>query len=265
MNINSFDENRIKRYTDVELFCFDTIDSTNDEARRIIISKRKLGVSAPKGLVISNHQTKGRGRSGKSFYSPEDTGIYMSYFFTPSAGLKNAPNATTKACVCVKKVLSEAFNCPIWVKWVNDLYCEGRKVCGILTEAVTDMVNRGSVIVGIGINLSTRDFPDDIKDIAGCVAKEGASNFSREDIIGKICKYLEDELNDLSDTSYIEEYRKDFLLQDEDITYLEGETQKSAHVLGVDEHAGLMVKNEDGEIITLRNGEVSHIRSSTHS
>lgn len=256
---NNFFIEEIEKNIDkeIKLFSFDTIDSTNSEARRIVTSK-----NAPdRGLVISNHQSAGRGRTGHSFYSPEDTGIYMSYFFKPENDLSHAHRSTTMAAVAVRNVLSRYCEDEVYIKWVNDLYLNGRKICGILTEAVPLSVNHGYVIVGIGINLSTDNFPDDIKEVAGSLTKGASSSLpSRETIISEIISNLSVMTADLQGNSYVSDYRKYSMLANCDITYQEKGVKKSATVIGIDDECRLMVRNADGTCEALDSGEVSLVR-----
>ena len=137
---------------------FNSTDSTNTQARRILSSKH-----SERMLIVANEQTNGRGRLGRSFYSPADTGIYMTYSFYTEKTCNNIARITTAASVAVAKAL----NCDAKIKWVNDLYCNDRKICGILTESFSSAMGKGLyVLVGIGVNLTTESFPDDIKMIA---------------------------------------------------------------------------------------------------
>jgi len=239
---------------ELNIFVFDEIDSTNNEAKRRISSK---GLTS--GLFIADKQTAGRGRSGHSFYSPESTGIYLSYVFTPSEGIQAATHATTKAAVCVCRAIEELYGVEASIKWVNDIYVNDKKVCGILSEAITNGgLNRGSVVVGIGVNICTADFPDDIMSTAGAISRD--KQVSRNLLAATIVNYLYDETEYINDVSYIKNYRQHSMLTGKDITYYEKEELKSATVIDIDDEAGLVVKLPDGTVTILRNGEVFTIR-----
>lgn len=238
----------------LDIYVFDEIDSTNTEAKRRIMND---GLTS--GLFVANKQTAGRGRSGHTFYSPENTGVYFSYVFTPAKGIQVATHATTKAAVCVCRAISDLYGIEPSIKWVNDIYINERKVCGILAEAITNGgIDHGSVVVGIGINISTQDFPDDIMSTAGAISV--GSNVSRNTLVARVISYLHEETENIEDNSYIKYYRQHSMLTGNDITYYEKETQKSATVLDVDDEAGLVVRLTDGTVTTLRNGEVFTIR-----
>lgn len=233
---------------------YDETDSTNTQAM-LKVSEEGL----TNGIFIADSQTKGRGRTGHTFYSPKASGIYMSVVFTPETSFEKALSATTRAAVAVNKALSSLYAAPFLIKWVNDIYLYDKKVCGILTECY---VNREhpipTLVLGIGINYSTLEFPDDISDIASSLPV--GNNISRSDIIREVLKELSLLINDFDDISYVNYIREHSFLKDKEITYIDNEETIHAHVEGIDDTAGLIVKLADGCVKTLRNGEVSHIR-----
>lgn len=237
---------------DLDVIVYDEIDSTNTEAKRLITNS-----NLKKACLIANRQTNGRGRVGHAFFSPKETGIYMSYVFTPDS-LEKAYKSTAKACVCVKRAIDELYGLNCGIKWVNDIYLDSKKMCGILTEAVTTEVNKGSVVVGIGINFLEHELSDDLKPIVGFLPEK--ENVTRNILIAKIISNLETELKDLEDDTYIEEYRAASILINKDISYVEGEEKKFGHVIDIDNEAGLVIKDNSGNTKTLRNGEVFTIR-----
>ena len=144
-------------------------------------------------LVISNKQTNGRGRLGKSFYSPEDTGIYMSFVYKNNK-LSNPINITSIAAVAVTNAITEIMDIDINIKWVNDLYYNNKKICGILTEATTnpDTGELDNIIVGIGLNISTTSFPNELKEIATSINLESSRKY---ELIARIVNNLHYFLN----------------------------------------------------------------------
>jgi len=237
---------------DLDVIVYEEIDSTNTEAKRLITDS-----NLRKACLIANRQTSGRGRVGHAFFSPKETGIYMSYVFTPNS-LEKAYKSTAKACVCVRRAIMELYGLNPGIKWVNDIYLDNKKICGILTEAVTTGVNKGSVVVGIGINFLEHELSDELKPIVGFLPKK--ETVTRNILIAKIISNLEKELNCLDDDSYIEEYKSASILIGEDISYVEGNEKKYGHVIDIDNEAGLVIKESDGNTKTLRNGEVFTIR-----
>lgn len=164
----------------MDITLFDTIDSTNSYALRLIdgASSHEELLALHGKVFAAKEQTAGRGRMNRPFYSPEKTGIYFSMIYVPrancvSSGTFSPAVYTATAGVCVCRVLEEMFGVKCFIKWVNDIYIEDKKVCGILTEGRID-ASKGCVsafVVGIGINLVTSNFPEEIKNRAGRVLK----------------------------------------------------------------------------------------------
>lgn len=143
---------------------FATIDSTNKLAKQLATENPQQPLA-----IIANQQTAGYGRHGRDYYSPKDTGIYMSLLLPMATKNVTSGLLTTGAAVAVAKVFETLYHTELQIKWVNDLIYENRKIAGIMTEGITDF-ETGSlsyVIVGIGINLSTTDFPIAMQAKAG--------------------------------------------------------------------------------------------------
>ena len=151
---------------DIKTHRFLTLDSTNLEAKRLILSGEKLPF-----CVVADSQTNGRGRLSRSFYSPNKTGLYFTIAL-PFSDFE-ITTITAKTAVAVCKALEEIKVTP-GIKWVNDIYLNNRKICGILAEAVNDIETGriSSIIIGIGINVTTVDFPRELSEIAGSIQKD---------------------------------------------------------------------------------------------
>lgn len=237
----------------IGVYVYDTIDSTNDEAKR----QWKENKKAP-CLFISDEQTGGRGRRGRSFYSPKETGIYMSLLLQPSTGLEDAVHITTATAVIVARRLRDFTGAELGIKWVNDIYLSDKKVCGILTEAVMepDMTGPPAVVVGIGINLSTEIFPVELKETAGGLGVK-AGTISRNRLVAQITNDLLAFADNMQDCSYIEDYRKLSIVLGKEIRYNEGDTLIRARALDIDSEGGLMVELENGLVKILKTGEIT--------
>ncbi|MCQ2578792.1 MAG: biotin--[acetyl-CoA-carboxylase] ligase [Treponema sp.] len=164
----------------MDITLFDTIDSTNSYALRLIdgASSHEELLALHGKVFAAKEQTAGRGRMNRPFYSPEKTGIYFSMIYVPGAncisgGTFSPAVYTATAGVCVCRVLENMFGVKCFIKWVNDIYIEDKKVCGILTEGRIDGSSGciSAFVVGIGINLVTSNFPEEIKNRAGRVLK----------------------------------------------------------------------------------------------
>ena len=227
---------------------YKTLDSTNNVAKRIIAEGEDDVL-----LVVGEEQTAGRGRQGKSFYSPGGTGIYMSLVVHPMIELQNAVTATTAAAVAVCRAIESLTDKKPMIKWVNDVYLNGKKICGILTEAVTDFETQtvSSIIIGIGINLTTKYFPRDVQN-ASCLN----ADVKRAELIGAVAN----ELNRIVNSGYgefMEYYRAHSLVVGEDIVFIKNGVSTSARAVGIDDFGGLEVELADGTHYTLRSGEIT--------
>ncbi len=233
--------------SDLEVLYFETIDSTNTKAKELLKNGKENDF-----IVVANEQTNGRGRQGKSFYSPNGTGIYMSVAFHPDMPLQNVVTSTTAASVAVCKAIEKLTDIKPKIKWVNDIYIGENKVCGILTESVTDLhyeIATG-MVVGIGLNIKTTDFPKDILN-AGSLGVD----IDRAKLIATIAdELLNIVLRDYSD--FIDYYREHSMLLGREIFYIENGIKTYATAVSIDEKGGFVVKTDDG-LKTLRSGEIT--------
>lgn len=246
------------QYKDIPLHIFDTLDSTNTKARQLTLE------GAPHGtVVIAAHQTGGKGRLGRSFFSPKD-GIYLSIVIKPDFDISKAVLVTPAAAVAVVDAIESVCNVSASIKWVNDIYVDGKKVCGILSEGVssheTDRID--TFIVGIGINTSTDGLPDDLLEIAGAV--EG--DYSKDALAAKVVSNFLDIICGIGDNDFINSYREKSMVIGKTITVYKGVYRKdpreeiggrSAKALDIDDNGGLMVIYTDGSRETLTSGEIS--------
>ena len=232
----------------VKIFYYPETDSTNTQARRLIDAGERETF-----LVAAERQTAGRGRQGKSFYSPALTGIYMTLVVHPNTLFQNAVTSTTAAAVAVCRAIERLTDVKPQIKWVNDVYCGNNKICGILTEAVSDF-ELGivtSIAVGIGINIKTQDFPESVEN-AGALNV----NVKRSELIGAVADELLDIiLGDYSDFIYY--YRSHSMIICKNINFIENGKVTLATAVAIDETGGLVVKTPDGGEKTLRSGEIS--------
>ncbi len=228
---------------DMEIFYFDEIDSTNNEAKR--------SGSIHNSLYISPKQISGRGRFGRTFESPK--GIYFSLFYKMDL-LEFSDILTIRAVLAVVRGLKEA-NLNPEVKWVNDVFLGGKKVCGILTEATMNMESGtiSDVIIGIGLNIGTEleDFSGEVSKIAGVISKDINKNL----LVGNILKEM-DILLKTPTRDVINEYRDYLFILEKKVTYTTDGEEKEGRVLDIDDEGALIVL-EDGNIRKLNSGEIS--------
>lgn len=170
-----------------ETFYFDTIDSTNTRAKQLAEEGHKSGT-----LVISDQQTLGRGRRGRSWESPKGSGIFMTLMLKPDINPNNASMLTLVSALAIAKAISDVTGANAQIKWPNDIVIGGKKVCGILTEmsAQFDYINH--IVIGIGINVHNEEFPEELKKMASSLYLECGKHFRRADIITRFLAYFEE-------------------------------------------------------------------------
>lgn len=235
---------------ETEIRVFKSIDSTNTEAKRAVSN----GMEA-NAIFAAEEQTAGRGRRGKSFYSPSRSGLYFSCVLHPAVSLSDSALLTSAAAVAVCEAVEKATKKHPQIKWVNDIFIDKRKVCGILTEAVSDFESGTvqAVIIGIGINLTTEQFPEELKSIAASVG----SQIDRCRLTADIYSRLKELCDKLPDKGFMDEYRKRSLVLGNKISFSRNGTEYTADALKIHDDGGLEVLTENGETLILNSGEIS--------
>lgn len=236
---------------------YKTISSTNT------VLKEMAAEGAPEGtILIASEQTAGRGRMNRKFYSPTGTGLYMSILLRPRMNAEEALFITTAAAVAAARVIEEISGEKAGIKWVNDIFINEKKVCGILTEASFDMES-GRIeyaIPGIGINITPPHggFPDEIKDVAtavfdGVVSPPDVKNR----IAAGIIKYFTEYYENLPQHVFFDEYVRRSVVVGRDITVIGRGEPRPAKALAIDTNCNLRVRYDDGTEDILSSGEVS--------
>lgn len=212
-------------------------------------------------ILIAEGQTNGKGRIGRSFYSPEKTGLYLSVLLRPKIRAEQAMFITTAAAVAVAKAIESETGIESGIKWVNDIYCADRKVCGILTEASMDFETGALAyaVLGIGINISEPEggFPDDIKEIVGTLRGKEAVGDLKSRLAAAILNYFFEYYKHIEEKTFIDEYKKRSILIGKWVTFARLEEKYEAQVVDIDNNARLVVRYENGEIEAIGAGEVS--------
>lgn len=231
---------------DTTVRVYKVTDSTN--TRAIKISESVAGTI----LAASEEQTNGKGRQGKSFYSPAGSGVYFSLVIHPRGELSDIVCATSAAAVAVAKSIEEMTDLDPRIKWVNDIYVDGKKVCGILVQSIIRNGVLDGLCIGIGVNISTKDFPEDFRLRAGALGKE----IDRNIFVAKVAKKLIDFSQNIDDKSYLDYYRKKSCVIGKEIRFYENNIEHFAEAIGIDDNAHLIV-NENGKIKELSSGEIT--------
>lgn len=248
---------------------FDKLDSTNNYAKTI------SDLSSP-NIVIANEQTAARGRLGRSFYAPASTGLYMTILFKPDFDLDKAMLVTTVSSLAVCRAFEELIGVGPKIKWVNDIYLNGKKVCGILTEAESNF-ETGSIdriSIGIGINCFEQNFPKEL-ELKASYIENPKKEFDRNHLAVAIAENFFDFINNLDKKKLLREYRSRSMILGEQILIYgsaygalpeNGGCGVKARAIDIDENGGLIVEYMEGrrmrEMDTITSGEVT-IRKDT--
>lgn len=238
------------------IFVYTKTDSTNTRARLYAEEQLCRGQRFP-AAFLAEAQTGGRGRRGRSFAS-EAGGLYLSLLLYPALPTAAAVTLTTYAAVQLAEVLEQTANVPVQIKWVNDLYLHGRKLCGILTEGTVDLERGGLsyAVLGMGINLRASALPAALRDIATSLEAETGRVPDRNRLAAALIARL------LSRTDYgaadiTAAYRARSLLTGREVEVLRADGSYRARVRGIGDDCSLLLTLPDGREESLQTGEVS--------
>ncbi|MBQ9898793.1 MAG: biotin--[Ruminococcus sp.] len=241
------------------LTVLDAVDSTNNAAKKLASAGAAHGTT-----VTAERQTGGKGRLGRTFVSPAGTGVYMSVIVRPDFGLDVASMITSAAAVAAARAVEKLSGADVQIKWVNDLYMNGRKICGILTEASLgmEMSSLDYAVIGIGVNVRSvrSDFDSELQSVATSIEDETGLKLDRSALCAEILNELEVCLGQVADRSFLPEYRRRELLTGHEITASVGGQTMSGLATGVDDNANLIVQLPDGTERHLSSGEASLCR-----
>ncbi len=239
----------------IDLEIRETVGSTNT------VVKELAEQGAPEGTVlIADRQTAGRGRLGRSFHSPSGTGLYMSILLRPGFSAEDALSITTAAAVAVAAAVEKVTGETAKIKWVNDVYLRGRKICGILTEAAADLSSGGLryAVLGIGVNVLEPEggFPEEISDVAGALFAKAPETDVRAALAAEILNFFWEYYKALPVRTFLSEYKRRSLLTGMEIAFTRGNEQSRGTVLGIDDKARLLVELDNGGTEAFSAGEV---------
>ena len=239
---------------DIKVILKNETESTNLDAK--ILAEQETQNT----LIVALKQTDGKGRIGRSFFSPNGTGIYMSLLLFHDISAEKTTFMTSLAAVAVAKAVEKANKTKAHIKWVNDIYQNDRKISGILCSSAFGSKEKASyTIIGIGINLNTpqNGFPKEIENSAGSVfGTESITATQRttliNDIVNGIFEYLDTDIK-----AHLSEYKERSYLSGKTVSFEKDGQSITAKVLGIDDDCRLLLKAEDGKEFALFAGEVS--------
>ena len=243
-----------KELQETEINIFDEVTSTNT------LLKEQGRNKSEWCTVIASSQTGGKGRLGRSFYSPESSGVYFSVLLKPQLEIEKAILITTAAAVAVTRALKTLGCENSQIKWVNDIFVNNKKVCGILTESAinTETKKLDFAVLGVGINLTKpkENFPEDIKNIAGAVFNEEIP-FIKEKFVAEFLNKFYKIYKNLSCTEFMQEYKEKCFCIGKELSVISGDTVRQGTAISIDENARLLVKFSDDHEEFISSGEIS--------
>jgi len=240
------------------VFVYDSVTSTNDLLKPLAQNGGAEGT-----VIVSNEQTAGRGRLGRTFESPHNTGIYFSYLFRPTTNPSDISEVTAWVAVAVSRAIKKATGIAVDIKWINDLVLNKKKICGILNElsVESESFNIQYMITGIGINVddSSLVLPDELSNIASSLQKESGKKIDKNLLVAEMINELDQMKLDWPEKRdvYLAEYRKSCVNKGKRVSVYRGETVREAEAIDIDDHFRLVVRYDDGSTEAVSSGEVS--------
>ncbi|BBA09086.1 Bifunctional ligase/repressor BirA [Streptococcus oralis subsp. tigurinus] len=205
-------------------------------------------------LYLSTCQTAGRGRFQRPYYSPSQGGIYMSLHIQPNLPYEKLPSYTLLVAAAVYKAIKNLTMIEVDIKWVNDIYLKNKKIAGILTEAMTS-VETGlvtDVIIGLGINFSIEDFPEELKEKAGSLFMPPAP-ITRNELISEIWRCFYQTAPE--ELLYL--YKEHSLVLGREVSFIQDQTKKKGVAKDISDKGQLLIQLDDQTEIWLNSGEIS--------
>ena len=255
LNQNELLSRRKTKWIGKDTLCYETIDSTNAQAKRLAEAGYGDGT-----LIVADHQEAGRGSRGRSWETPAGTNIAMSLLLKPEINPNNASMITLVAALAVSKAITQITGEPAPIKWPNDIVMNGKKVCGILTEmsAQFDYVNH--IVVGIGINVNIESFPEEIAETATSLRIETGKQISRAELIEAVWEQFETvyevylQTQDLR--NLVKEYDARLINMHRNVKVLDPKEPFEGRAMGITPRGELMVDTWESRKL-VSSGEVS--------
>ena len=248
------ERNLSTKYIAHNIHFYQEVTSTND------IAKKFVDNDAPEGtVIIAEQQTAGRSRSKNDWASPEG-GIWMTLILKPEVTLLEASKLTIVTGVAIAKTLHDKFNLDAGIKWPNDIMIGNKKICGILTEAVTDYDDLKAVLIGVGIdvNINQSDLPDDLQDITTTISEETSEEIKRAEIMKVFFSIFEELYEEFKNGQFkhiIGEWRRLSSTTGNRVKVYKDGKAMLADAVGIDNQGALIVELDDGSLEKIISGE----------
>ena len=249
---NKYTEALEARGVDAELIYYDITDSTNTRARELARGRSERGPV----ILVAEEQSAGRGRRGRSFFSGRGAGLYVSFLLYPEDRGADVTSMTAFAAVALRRAIARLTGLRADIKWVNDLYADGKKLAGILAEGEMGAYGKMTALaVGMGINIYKTAYPEEISDIATSIENACGKRVDRAELLAELA--LEMLRADRSESAVLEEYREASFLIGREVTVHTASGSYPARAVELSPDFSLIVEREDGERLRLFTGEVS--------
>lgn len=239
-----------------KIYCYKEIGSTNDAAYNLAMSGEKEG-----SVVISEYQTKGRGRLGRKWVSPKGKGVYLSVILRPDISLREISTITLFSSLAVAKTIREKAGLKALIKWPNDIFINGSKVCGILTEMNAELDKINFIIAGIGININTKK--ELLPEGASSLSAEKGEDVPRVEFVKALLKnldkyykiFISGNIDDI-----LKEYKALSAVLDKRVEINYHNKLISGHALDVDKEGALILRMDSGFNERILTGDVTMLR-----
>lgn len=231
------------------------MDSTNTQAKRMGEEGAEHGT-----LVVTECQTAGRGRRGRTWESPKGN-VYFTVLLRPDVEVSRASMITLVSALALAKAIEQVTNLQVQIKWPNDVVANGKKLCGILTESSTDLEYINYLVVGIGVNMNQTEFPEEIAGKASSLLLELGHSVNRSEVLGAFLnqfeKYYEIFIETENMSNLVDIYNEMLVNCGREVKIIEKDKESVLKAVGIDENGGLLVEDKDGNIESIISGEVS--------
>lgn len=255
IGVNELTSIRRTKWLGQKIYYYDTIDSTNTEAKRLAEEGAEHG-----SLIIANEQTQGRGRRGRSFQSQVGDGIFMTFLLKPDLMPNKASMLTLIAGLAVVKGLERVTGISCKIKWPNDVVIGGRKLAGLLTEMSAQIDYINYVVVGIGINVKNKKFPDELVPLATSLSMETQKDHHRAQIVEAVLEEFESRYERFVEAQsmapFLKEYNEQLINRNQKVKVLEPQHAYEGTARGINEAGELLVETKQG-VTAVASGEVS--------
>ena len=244
------------RFIGADIYLFDAIDSTNDHANKLAKQGAKEGT-----VVLSESQSKGKGRLGRTWFSPSGANIYLSVILRPQMPTSQITLLTFAAAIAVARAIRDVTGLDADIKWPNDILIKGKKVAGILSEmgAKSDTIRFVVIGIGINVNLDKKDIPSELMDKATSIKIESNNAIDRKNLICRVLENLEKwynlfERNGANDI--IKEWKSLAITIGRDVKVQSGNSFIEGRAVDIDENGALLIKDRNGVIQKVLSGDV---------